>query len=255
VTVNYYLLLLSFFVGFLVGTTSMGGAALMTPVLILVFGVKPVLAVGTDLLYSAATKLVGAWMHWRQGSVDFKVVRQLATGSIPSGLMGVLVASIQHRRGVMMDEYVRHVLGVALVLVAAVLLARSLGVRMPNPFIAAVQRHRQRGIMTWGAFVGFAVGLTSVGSGSLITPFLLTLFPNEPARAVGTDVFHAALLVSATAVLYTGVGAVEWQLIPVLLAGSVPGVLLGSYLTPRLPVRTLRFGLGVVLFATGLKLV
>jgi uncharacterized membrane protein YfcA len=252
---DYYLLLLSFFVGLLVGATSMGGAALMTPVLILVFGVRPTLAVGTDLVFGAITKTAGAWMHWRQGTVDLQVVRNLATSSIPSGVIGVLVVQFLHRRGIAMDAHVRHALGMALVIVAAVLLARSLGVKVPNPFFGALQRHRQAGVMAWGAFVGFAVGLTSVGSGSLITPFLLMLFPKDPARAIGTDVFHAALLVTATASLYAGAGTVEWRLIPTLLAGSMPGVLLGSYLTPRLPVRPLRIGLSVVLLATGLKLV
>jgi hypothetical protein len=233
----------------------MGGAALMTPVLILLFGVKPVLAVGTDLVYGAITKMAGAWMHWRQGTVDLQVVKHLAASSIPSGAIGVLLVSLLHKRGMVMDVHVRHALGVTLVLVAAVLLARSLGVKVPNPFMAAMQRHRLAGVRAWGAAVGLAVGLTSVGSGSLIAPFLLMLFPKDPARAVGTDVFHAALLVTATGSLYAGAGAVEWRLIPVLLAGSIPGVLLGSYLTPRLPARSLRIGIGVVLFATGLKLV
>jgi uncharacterized membrane protein YfcA len=115
--------------------------------------------------------------------------------------------------------------------------------------------HAKTLTVIWGAIVGFAVGLTSVGSGSLIAPFLLMLYPNAPARVVGTDVFHAALLVTATAALHIQAGNVEWRLIPLLLAGAIPGVLLGSYLAPRLPARTLRVGLSVVLFTTGIKLV
>jgi uncharacterized membrane protein YfcA len=112
-----------------------------------------------------------------------------------------------------------------------------------------------KSVVIWGFFIGFAVGLTSVGSGSLIAPFLMLLFPHNPSRVVGTDVFHAAILVSATAFLHGNAGHVDWLRVPWMLAGSVPGVLLGSYLAPRLPSRPLRVGLGTILFATGYQLV
>jgi uncharacterized membrane protein YfcA len=233
----------------------MGAAALVTPFLILTIGMRPVLAVGTDLVYSAITKMVGAWMHSRQGTVDLRTAFHLACGSIPAGTIGVLALTNLHRGGMDVDQLLRRAIGAVLVTVAAFLLARTICVRSPKTVYWRLTRHSAGWTVGWGAIVGFAVGLTSVGSGSLIVPFLLMLYPGAPARMVGTDVFHAALLVSVAAFLHIQANHVEWQVIPALLAGSVPGVLLGSYLAPRLPVRTLRVGLSLVLFAIGVKLV
>jgi uncharacterized membrane protein YfcA len=249
-----YLVSLGFAVGFLVGMTSMGGAALMTPLLILTGNVPPMLAVGTDLVYGAITKIAGAWMHWRQGTVDLGTVRRLAAGSVPAGLLGAGLMSVLRARGFAGEVYLRHTLGGMLLLVAVILFARSFGARLPDAAATWIRAHQQSTVICWGAFVGFSVGLTSVGSGSLIAPLLLVLFPGTPSLVVGTDVFHAAVLVSATAALHSGTGNVNWNLIPWLVAGSVPGVLIGSCVAPRLPVATLRFGLGIVLFGTGLRL-
>jgi len=247
--------LLSFVVGVLVGLTSMGGAALVTPFLILFIGLRPVIAIGTDLVYSAFTKVAGAWMHWRQGTVDMRIVLRLATGSVPGGLAGVFLVHWLRTGGIDPDPYLRRAIGVVLLLVASLLLFRSFRIDSGLNHIKLFKRHDSRFAILWGAVVGFAVGLTSVGSGSLIAPFLLLSYPMAPARVVGTDVFHAAILVSATALLYANVGHVEWKLLPVLLTGSIPGVLLGSYIAPRLPARSLRLGLSVVLLVTGAKLV
>ncbi len=249
------LLLMSFLVGVLVGLTSMGGAALMTPFLILVLGVRPVLAVGTDLVYGSLTKIAGAWMHWKQGTVNLRICFRMAIGSIPGGILGVLTIGRLHHQGIDIDSWVRHALGFALLIVALLVLVKAMGYEVPPRYHKWILRHETRATITWGAFVGFAVGMTSVGSGSLIAPFLLILMPGSTARVIGTDVFHAALLVSATAFAHQQMGNVDWSLVPVLLCGSIPGVLLGSYLAPRLPDRMLRVGLAVLLFATGWKLV
>jgi uncharacterized membrane protein YfcA len=247
--------LLSFVVGVLVGLTSMGGAALVTPFLILFVGLRPVVAIGTDLVYSAFTKVAGAWMHWRQGTVDVRTVLHLASGSVPGGILGVLSIHWLRGSGLDPDPYLRRAIGFVLLLVALVLLARTFRHDSgTHPWNLLASRDRRFTIL-WGAMVGVAVGLTSVGSGSLIAPFLLLSFPMAPARVVGTDVFHAAVLVSATALLHANIGHVEWKLVPGLLTGSIPGVLLGSYIAPRLPVQTLRLGLSLVLLITGVKLV
>jgi len=247
---------MSFAVGTLIGLTSMGGAALMTPFLILIIGVRPVLAVGTDLVYSAITKLVGAAMHWRQQNVDMRTALYLACGSIPGGTAGVLALGYFHRSGVDVDQWLRRAIGVVLVTVALILLVRTLHVRNPKRTAPEwLLQHRAAWTIGWGVLVGFAVGLTSVGSGSLIVPFLLMLYPAAPALMVGTDVLHASILVSVTALLHIQANHVEWRLLPALLTGAIPGVLLGSYLATRLPVRTLRLGLSVVLLTTGVKLV
>lgn len=250
---GFGLVLMSFLAGMLVGLTSMGGAALITPFLILVVGVRPVLAVGTDLVYGSVTKIVGAAMHWKQGTVDVRLALRLAIGSIPGGITGVLIIRHMTASGRNVDEGLRHVLGVVLVLVAAAVLARAFDL-MPQGCPEWLRRNEKAATIGWGAFVGLSVGLTSVGSGSLMVPFLLMLNPLRPAEVVGTDVFHAALLVTATAALHTQAGNVDWSLIPHLLLGSLPGVLLGSYLASRVPARGLKIGLSMLLFATGIKL-
>jgi uncharacterized protein len=253
---NFSFILMSFAVGVLIGLTSMGGAALMAPFLILVMGVKPVTAVGTDLVYGAVTKIVGAWVHLKQGTVDLPVVRKLAVGSVPGGLAGALVVILLPRYTHAAEQYVQRAIGGLLVIVALALLARML---LPLPAGPASPRYYEflhgRGTTIWGAFVGLCVGATSVGSGSLLAPFLMLLYPSKTAKVVGTDVFHAAILVSVTGLAHATSGGVEWSMIPYLLAGSIPGVLLGSRLAPIIPQRPLRTGLAAVLLFTGVRMI
>lgn len=247
---------MSFGVGMLIGLTSMGGAALMAPFLILIVGVPPVTAVGTDLAYGAVTKIVGAAVHLRQGTVDLTVVKRLASGSIPGGLAGALVVVLLPRITRDAERYVQRAIGVLLVLVAVILLARMIALfpkMAPSP--KQLQFLHNRGTVIWGAVVGFCVGATSVGSGSLLAPFLLLLFPYATAKVVGTDVCHAAVLVSVTGLAHAVSGGVQWNLVPVLLLGSIPGVLLGSRLATRIPARPLRTGLAALLLLTGYRMI
>jgi len=246
---------MSFLVGLLIGLTSMGGAALMAPFLILILGVRPVTAVGTDLVYGAVTKMIGAWVHLKQGTVDLPVVWKLATGSIPGGLLGSLLVILLPRFTLDAQRYEQRAIGFILVLVAVVLLAR-LVMKTPeaNPSARKMKFLHNQGTVIWGAFVGFCVGLTSVGSGSLLAPFLLMLYPSKTAKIVGTDICHAALLVSVTGIAHAASGGVEWSLVPTLLAGSIPGVLLGSRLAAYIPARSLRTGLAAVLLVTGFRM-
>lgn len=248
------MLWISFVVGILIGLTSMGGAAVMTPVLILVGGVSPVLAVGTDLVYTSITKMAAACLHFRRRTVDLQTVLYLACGSLPAGALGFCVVSNLHNHGINTDVYVKHTIGVVLVVVALILLFRTfyrrdaLPAGLPARYLTALT-------VGWGVLGGFAVGMTSVGSGSIIAPFLMLLFPKKPAQVVGTDVVHAALLVTTTALLYIGTNRVEWRLVPILLAGALPGVYLGTCLATRLPARSLRVALSMLLLITGIKLV
>jgi uncharacterized membrane protein YfcA len=252
---NFSLIAMSFCVGLLIGLTSMGGAALMAPFLILVIGVRPVTAVGTDLVYGAVTKIVGAWVHVRQGTVDMPVVRKLATGSIPGGLLGALLVIALPRLTRNAEHYVQESIGTLLVIVAIILLARML-TRFPGPTPSprTLRFLHERGTVIWGAFVGFCVGATSVGSGSLLAPFLMMLYPAKTSKVVGTDVFHAALLVSVTGFVHATSGGVEWKLVPILLTGSIPGVLIGSRLAAFIPAKPLRAGLAVLLLITGYRM-
>lgn len=243
-----------FAVGVLIGLTGMGGGALMTPFLILVLGTRPAVAVGTDLVYGAVTKLVGGYLHWRQGTVDVRLALRLAVASVPAGLLAVFVLRL-YPDAAGADDAVRRALGVALVAVALLLLARLRGA-VPLPLSDRWRLVLQgSGTYAAGALVGALVGFTSVGSGSLLVPFLVTVFPLAAAQVVGTDVVHAAMLVTATAAAHAQVGTVDWPLAASLLVGSVPGVALGSWMTTRLPSRVVRAGLAVLLLVTGVTLI
>jgi uncharacterized protein len=253
---SFPLLLMSFSVGILIGLTSMGGAALMAPFLILILGVRPVTAVGTDLVYGAVTKIIGSWVHLKQGTVDLPVVWKLASGSVPAGLLGALLVILLPRFTHQAERYEQRAIGILLVLVAVILIARIVKGTAKAPASARTMKFLQnQGTVIWGAMVGFCVGLTSVGSGSLLAPFLVMLYPSKTAKVVGTDICHAAILVSVTGIAHAASGGVEWDLIPTLLAGSIPGVLLGSRLAAYIPARPLRAVLAVVLLATGIRMI
>ncbi len=244
-----------FVVGVLIGLTGIGGGAIMTPFLILVLGTRPVVAVGTDLVYGAVTKLAGAYFHWRQGTVDLRLALRLAAASVPGGLLAVAILRLMPRSGVDADAAVRRALGVVLILVAVLMVARlrhARPVSMPERWRAALQG---RGTYAIGAVVGALVGFTSVGSGSLLVPFLVSVYPLTAAQIVGTDVFHAAILVTATAAGHAQGNTVDWLLAASLLLGSVPGVTLGSWMAPRVSSRMLRAGLAALLLLTGVNLI
>ena len=252
---NPYLSVTGLLIGFLVGLTGMGGGALMTPVLILFFGFKPTLAVGTDVTYAAITKTFGAWRHWRLGSVDLPLVLYLVLGSVPSTLAGVgMVHYLQTNYGAQLDSILYRAIGIALVIVGVTLVARSV-VR-----VDASRRRENIGLSTrrkvftvmLGAATGFVVGLTSVGSGTFLGMFLLTAYPLATSRVVGTDVFQAAILLYATAIAQASIGNVDLWMVAALLVGSIPGIIAGSQLTIRTPTRVLRLCLAAVLLLSGI---
>lgn len=237
----------------------MGGGALMTPILILFLHVPPLTAVGTDLAYAALTKAFGGFVHWRQRTVDLKLVYSLALGSVPASILGVIFV---HWLGGLIDAealnlLIQRLLGVALLIVAATLLLRPFVDRHSSRqarCVAPKQRPRHLTILI-GAFVGFLVGVTSVGSGTLVVVALLLFYPYlAMMRVVGTDVFHGAILVGAAALAHGFAGNVNVPLMLNLLIGSLPGVFLGSKLSVQVPEKILRPVLVVILAASGLKL-
>ena len=251
-------ILFGFCVGILVGTTGVGGGSLMTPALILVFGTAPTTAIGTDLAYAAVTKTVGGWRHWRSGTVDMKIALWLAPGSIPGALGGVYVLHLLEDalgRG-SFDDTLLTMVGGALLITSAAVLFRALvrhvkGERETiDPFET---RHKVAAVFV-GVSVGFVLGLTSAGSGALIAVGLIMLYRLTPRRVVGTDVFHAALLLWVASIAHLVSGNVDLVLAGNILIGSIPGVWIGSGLATRLPEGTLRPALGVVLLAAGLAL-
>lgn len=243
------------FVGFLVGLTGMGGGALMTPILILFFNFQPTLAIGTDIAYAGITKIFGSWKHYRQGSVDVPLALWIAAGSLPAGLLGATaIAYLARERSEIVDAVLYRSVGTALILVG-VLLAVRMWFKI-EAHHEAVDIHlswrRRLASIALGAGTGLVIGLTSVGSGTLLTMFLILFYPLAPRRIVGTDVFHATLLLGVTGLAQLRFGNVDLWMVASLLIGSVPGVIFGSRLTLRAPTRWLRIALAIVLFASGI---
>jgi uncharacterized membrane protein YfcA len=244
-------------IGMLVGITGMGGGALMTPILILVFGFKPTLAVGTDILHGAVFKTFGAVRHRKLGTVHARLTFWMFLGSGPMSLVGVEVADwLQRTRGDGIESTSAKVIGGALVLGALGLLAKTYvrrGVQPDDaPFLLG---NRERIIaLTLGATGGFIVGLTSVGSGTFFALIMLTVFPLTAVKIVGTDIFHAAALLWVAGISHLVHGNVDLGAMGWLLLGSIPGILVGSQITVRLPERSLRIGLATVLAASGVRL-
>jgi uncharacterized membrane protein YfcA len=244
-------------VGVLVGMTGIGGGSLMTPLLILVFGINPLTAVGTDLAYGAVTKTVGAYKHWRQRTVDFTLSTWMAVGSVPAAIGGVYVLGVlEHAAGGNFDNLLITVLAGTLLLCGAATLARAFLKRFHERERAEVpmERRHKIGAVAMGVFVGFVLGVTSAGSGALIAVGLILLFRLVPTRVVGTDVFHAAILLWAAAVAHIVSGNVDFGLAGNILVGSVPGVWMGSHWSVRVPVPVLRGTLAFVLVGAGLAL-
>jgi uncharacterized membrane protein YfcA len=244
-------------VGILVGMTGIGGGSLMTPMLILVFGVSPVTAVGTDLAYGAVTKTVGAYKHWRQGTVDFALSTWMAVGSVPAAIGGVYVLDlIEKAAGQGFDDMLITILAGTLLLCGAATLARAFLKRFHERERAELpmERRHKVGAVALGVAVGFVIGVTSAGSGALIAVGLILVFRLVPTRVVGTDVFHAAIVLWAAAMAHIVSGNVDFGLAGNILVGSVPGVWAGSYWSVRVPVPVLRATLAVVLIGAGLAL-
>jgi uncharacterized protein len=256
--VDPLLVLFGLGVGILVGMTGVGGGSLMTPLLILVFGVKPVLAVGTDLAYAAITKTVGGVRHWRAGSVDLGIAGWMAVGSIPGALFGVaLLEWLNNRVGVDFDDLLLVLVGAAVLVTGLATVGRMFlfpaAVERERETVAMERRHKL-GAIALGGSVGLVLGVTSAGSGALIAVGLIMLFRLTPVRVVGTDVVHAAGLLWAAALAHLATGNIDFGLMANLLLGSVPGIWIGSGLTTRVSVRVLRPALGGVLSASGVAL-
>lgn len=246
-------------VGLLIGLTGIGGGSLMTPLLIVVLGVQPVVAIGTDLAYSAVTKTLGGARHLRKGTVDLTVSKWLAFGSVPGALLGSLAVHRLHRDyGGGFDRVLLASVAGALILVAAVMLSRAMFI----PRLVAREQHsftfttRTRvGAMMLGFVLGTVLGLTSVGSGALIGLALILLFRLTPKRVVGTDVFHAALVLWVAGLVHVATGDVDFGLMGNILIGSIPGVWIGSQLIDRVPTQALRVALGAVMLGSALAVV
>src|SRR4051794_8894863 len=235
-------------IGVLVGMTGMGGGSLMTPLLILVFGIQPTTAIGTDIFYSAVTKTVGGWRHFRMKTVNTGLTFWLAVGSVPAAITGVWAISILESKvgEAELDSIVYALLGGTLLMVGVITLARALIlsnlIEERDDFV--IERRHKLAAATIGATTGFVIGITSAGSGTVIAILLISVFRLSPRRVVGTDVFHAAILLWAAGLAHWVGGNVDFTLAGNILLGSVPGVVIGAALSGRAPIGFLRTALG-----------
>jgi uncharacterized membrane protein YfcA len=245
-----------FAVGLLVGLTGVGGGSLMTPLLMLVFGINAPTAVGTDLLFAAATKSAGTLVHGATRTVDWKIVGRLAAGSIPATAVTLLVLSQFDLHGKGVTSVISTVLGFMLFLTAGSIIFRRQLLGLYTARVGTLsERHTMALTVTTGAILGVLVSLSSVGAGAIGVTALILLYPGLPtARIVGSDIAHAVPLTLVAGLGHWYLGSVDWFLLASLLVGSLPGIVLGSYIASRVPDLVLRPLLASALVLVGTKL-
>lgn len=249
------IIFMGLFIGFMVGLTGVGGAALLTPVLVLL-GISPSIAVGTDLAYNSITKLFGSFQHWRQKTINFKLVKYLAIGSIPGAMFAVGILHLFEAFFQNQEQVIKHALGYALILVAVTTLIKTFNKKKFESPIQAKSIYEKRGLtILIGVILGFFVGLTSIGSGSMFALALIYLYKLGPSELVGTDIAHAFLLVTVAGLMHAGIGNVNYLLMVNLLMGSIPGVIIGSTFSTKLPVKPLRTIMAIMILFSGFKLI
>lgn len=249
-----------FLVGLIVGVTGVGGGSLMTPLLVLLFGISPATAVGTDLLYASLTKTLGGWVHSRRGTVDWKIVGLLSLGSLPAAVITITLLKYLALDAKTLSGLVTGVLSVALILTAAALLLkgriRKLAQRRDGTVFELHHRHLPAATIITGALVGIMVTISSVGAGALGMVVLLFLYPRHaPVKLVGTDIAHAVPLTAVAGMGHLALGTVDLVLLGSLLLGSLPGIYIGSHLSARMPEQVLRPVLATMLLLIGFKMV
>jgi uncharacterized membrane protein YfcA len=256
-SINPLFSLSGFIVGLLVGQTGVGGGSLMTPILVLLFGIHPATAVGTDLLYASATKTVGTLVHGLNHTVDWRIVQRLASGSVPATMITLLAISRYDIAGPMGGRIISLVLGVMLLLTAVSLVFRQRFLTLMAPVLEGIsRRHAVRLTVATGIVLGVLVTLSSVGAGAMGVTALLLLYPRVPMKViVGSDIAHAVPLTLVAGVGHWWLGSVDWPLLTSLLSGSIPGIILGSYLSAHIPDTVLRPILAAVLCIVGGRLV
>lgn len=249
-----------FLVGLIVGMTGVGGGSLMTPLLVLFFGVSPATAVGTDLLYASLTKTVGGWVHSKRGTVDWKVFGLMAMGSLPAAVVTITLLKYLALDEKTLRSLVTSVLSVALLATATALLLKEqikrLARRNDGTIYELHHRYLPAATIATGVIVGALVTISSIGAGVLGTVALLFLYPRMPsAKIVGTDIVHAVPLTALAGIGHLALGTVNLVLLGSLLLGSLPGIFIGSHLSSMVPEKILRPVLAAMLLIIGLKMV
>jgi uncharacterized protein len=244
---------IGFFVGTLIGMTGLGGGVLLLPVLIFGLRVPAILAVGSDALFNFVTKIGTGLMHLRKRTVRRRVVVALAVGSVPGSILGVaFLVHLRNRYGAGVNTFITLAIGILLVCIPILLLFQK---RIEEHVVSRPPTMRSfAGMSVIGLLAGFLVGMTSVGSGSIIMMLLLLFYSFTPKVMVGTDIVHAVVLTGVTSALHFRAGNIDLHLVAYLLIGSIPGGILGSHLSTRVPVPWLRRILCTILLATGVRM-
>jgi uncharacterized membrane protein YfcA len=255
-SVQFLYTISGFAVGLLVGLTGVGGGSLMTPLLILLFGMHPAAAVGTDLLYAAVTKSAGSVVHGFNRTVDWRVVRRLAAGSVPMTIASISALSYLDINGPGTRQLIGWILAFALLLTAATLIFRNRITAHYAPRMGALPANRIAVLtVIVGGVLGVLVSITSVGAGAIGVTALVLLYPKLPtARIIGSDIAHAVPLTLVAGIGHWFLGSIDWQVFASLILGSVPGILIGSYAAARFPETALRVVLALTLIAVATKL-
>lgn len=243
-------------VGILVGITGVGGGSLMTPLLVMVFGFHPTTAVGTDLLFAAVTKTVGTTIHSAGKTVDWRIVRRLATGSVPATILCLLLIAHCGITSKAVTSMISLTLGVALLVSAVLLLFKDVAINIISRKFPDVGLNSPAWLTVLIGFVlGVLVSLSSVGAGALGTVVLVILYPRLPiVRIVGSDIAHAVPLTLLAGLGHWYLGTINFGLLGSLLVGSIPGIIIGSYLARYANDRMLKYGLGAVLALVGCRM-
>jgi uncharacterized membrane protein YfcA len=251
-----------FVVGMIVGLTGVGGGSLMTPILIFFFNVKPYLAVGTDLLFAAFTKMGGTVKLARARVIDWRVVIHLSAGSIPASLVTLYILNQVGAASATVQHLMTSTLGCALLLTAAATLYKAVRGKVSPSSVAPGQETKAATPRHWslplifGAIIGTLVTLTSVGAGAIGVTVLMVLYPMLPLpRIVAADIAYAVPLTLVAGLGHASLGSVDWPLLSKLLLGSLPGIWVGSHMMSRIPERIIRSLLSVLLAYAGVKLI
>lgn len=249
-------ILAGFVVGFLVGLTGVGGGSLMTPILLLIYNIKPAVAVGTDLLYASITKSVGIFAHGKLGNIDWRIVKRLALGSVPAAMLTLWALHHMDLQSNHAVATIKFWLGVALIITSGAVLLR-------NQLMALVAKEAliplawvPAATVLLGIVLGGLVTLTSVGAGALGVTALIMLYPKEKITTiVGSDIAHAVPLTLVAGLGHASLGTIDYTLLGTLLIGSLPGIYLGSHMSARVAEHWVRIALAMILIYVGFKLV
>jgi uncharacterized protein len=256
ISMDFGYIIAGFVVGFLVGLTGVGGGSLMTPILLLIFHIKPAVAVGTDLLYASITKSVGIFAHGKLGNIDWSIVKLLAIGSVPASIVTILILRTIDVESSEAISTIKFWLGIALIITSIAVLLREKLVAFAKNDRWLPERFVAPATIILGVILGSLVTLTSVGAGALGVTALILLYPREKITTiVGSDIAHAVPLTLVAGLGHAAIGTINYGLLGTLLIGSIPGIYFGSHMSSKVAEHWLRIALASILIYVGIKLV